>query len=120
MPRIPIIDPLLGEPWSALRAQGRTGLLPEIALLAGVLLRQELRHDHRPRALDEVAHLLRVDRAEADVDPVEPHVGLARQRELLRLRVDGGLTELLRESAADPGAVGCDGEVDDLADPELH
>ena len=91
----------------------------EIPLRHGVLLRHVFRYRPRPRVLDEVAHLVCVDRGEADVDPVEPHVGLARQRELLRLRLDGRLAELLREPAAHRRAVRSEGELDDLADPEL-
>ncbi len=54
------------------------------------------------------------------MDPVEAHVRLARQRELVGLGIHGGLAELLREAAAHRRAVGGEREVDDLADAELH
>ena len=41
------------------------------------------------------------------MDPVEPHVGPARQRELLRLRVDGGrpLAEIAERHGATPAQI---------------
>src|SRR5581483_752128 len=77
------------------------------------------RHRSRPRLLDEVSHLAGVDRIEADVDPVEAHVALTRQLELVRLRLDGGLSQLLREAAPHALAVLGQREPNDLADPEL-
>src|SRR5262245_46070508 len=86
-----------------------------VPLGASVLLRDVERNGPRPRLLDEVSHLLDVDRLEANMDPVEPHVAVARQLELLRLRVDCGLSHLLREAAPHSLTVLGEREPHDLA-----
>ena len=73
----------------------------------------------RPRVLDELPHLVLVDRGQPDVCPVVAHVALARERELLGVGLDEGLAQLLREREAHRRAVLREGEVDDPADPEL-
>src|SRR5581483_4033000 len=78
------------------------------------------RHRSRPRLLDEVSHLAGVDRIEADVDPVEAHVALTRKLELVRLRLDGGLSRRVRGGGPDGLAVLGQRERNDLADPELE
>src|SRR4051794_35773287 len=90
-----------------------------VALAGGVLLDEELRRAQRPGVLDEVTHLVCVDRVQADVHPVEAQVGFARQRELLRLRLDQSSTPLLREPEAHRRAVLREREKDDLPDAEL-
>src|SRR5918999_1261178 len=84
-----------------------------------VLLGHAPRNTERPRILDELAHLLGVQRVEADVRPVVAHVAGPRQRELLRLRVDERLPELLREGEAHRRPVAREREPDDPADAEL-
>src|SRR3954453_4633177 len=90
-----------------------------VALTRGVLLHEELRRAQRPGVLDEVAHLVGVDRVEPDVHPVEAHVGFARQRELLRLRLEQSGTPLLRKPEAHRRAVLRKREEADLPDAEL-
>src|SRR3954470_20327219 len=90
-----------------------------VALTRGVLLHEELRRTQRPGVLDQVTHLGGVDRVEADVHPVEAHVGFARQRELLRLRLDQSSTPLLRKPEAHGRAVLREREKDDLPNAEL-
>src|SRR4029077_11857750 len=90
-----------------------------VALGTAVLLRDIERHGPRPGLLDEVSHLVGVDRLEANGDPVEPHVARPRQLELVRIRLDGGLSHLLREPAAHALTVLGQREPHDLADPEL-
>src|SRR4051795_3629985 len=51
---------------------------------------EELRDAEGPRVLDEVDHLLVLERAEPDADPVEAEIGLLRQLVLGRLGLDGG------------------------------
>ena len=51
--------------------------------------------------------------------PVVTEVGSARQRELLGLGLDKRVAPFFRESEAHRRAVGCEGEIDDPAHPEL-
>src|SRR5437763_7656068 len=66
----------------------RPRCLDGVATIRRVLLCDALRDAERPRVLDEIAHLLCVERVEPRVHPVVAHIGLARQRELLRLGLD--------------------------------
>src|SRR4051812_20945756 len=90
-----------------------------IPLRYGVFLDQELRRAQRPRVLDQVAHLLAVDRIEANVEPVEAHVGFAGERELVRLGLDLSGAPLLWKAEAHRRPVLGEGEKDDLPDAEL-
>src|SRR5205085_6765883 len=56
-----------------------------VAPSGGVLLSHALRHAEGPGVLDELPHLVCVDRREPHVRPVVAHVSLAWQRELLGL-----------------------------------
>jgi hypothetical protein len=85
-----------------------------------VLLGHRLRDAEGPCVLDEIAHLLLVDRVEPHVRPVVAHVVFARKRKLLGLRVHERLPPLLRECEAHRRAVLGEGQPDDAADPELH
>jgi hypothetical protein len=68
-----------------------------IALRPGVFVGHALRHTESPGVLDKITHLVRVDSGETDVGPVVAKVELARQRELLRLRLDERVAPLLGE-----------------------
>src|SRR3954447_1402387 len=89
--------------------------LDRVATALRVLLRDTLRDAERPGVLDEVAHLLVLERVEPRVHPVVAHVGLARQRELLRLRLDERGAPLPREAEAHHRPVLREREEDDLA-----
>jgi hypothetical protein len=78
-----------------------------------------LRDAHGPGVLDEVAHLVLVDRGEAHVGPVVTHVGVARQREFLGLGLHERGTPFLGEPEAHDAAVTGEGDVDNPPDPEL-
>src|SRR5690242_12423188 len=58
---------------------------------------QPFRHDHPPGVEDELAELGRIDRVEADLQPLEAHVGLLRAHELVGVRPECSLALLLRK-----------------------
>ena len=64
-----------------------------------VFIGHALRHHEHPGILDEFAHLVRVNGGETDMHPHPEvaEVGLARQRELLRLGLDQRVAPLLGE-----------------------
>ena len=97
----------------------RTGDIGRQRPARQVLLDDALRRAERPGVLDELAHLVGVERREADVHPVVAHVRLARQRELLRVGLDERGAPLLREREPHRLAFAREGEPDDAADPEL-
>ncbi len=78
-----------------------------------------LRNHHPPRVDDELAGLGRIESGEAGVYPVEAQVAFGRHQELVRLAADEGGPFLLGEGESDDRLVAGEGEVDDLADPEL-
>jgi len=82
--------------WKARRRSKPLG----IALRPGVFLGHALRHAESPGVLDKSTHLVRVNGGEVDVDLVVARVGLARQRELLRLGFDERVAPLLGECEA--------------------
>ena len=65
-----------------------------------VFLGYALRHHKRPGALDEIAHLVRVNGGETNVNPVVAEFGLARHRELLGLDLDERVAPVLWEGEA--------------------
>ena len=64
---------------SGLEGWNRSGARSPVALRGRVLLDHGLRDAESPRILDEVPHLVFVDRREIDVRPVVAHVVLARE-----------------------------------------
>ena len=81
----------------------RTG--SAVALRHRVFLGDPLRNAERPGVLDQLAHLLRIDGSEVDVNPVVAEVVLTRERELLGLGFDERVAPLLREREAHRRAV---------------
>src|SRR5262249_47492064 len=78
-----------------------------------------LRHDHAPGVENELPQLVAVDGLETDDEPLEAHVGRPRAQELVRVRLERGLSLLLREGETHQRLVTSESEIDDLADTEL-
>ena len=77
-------------------------------------------HDHPPRLQHQLAHLVRVERIEPCLNPVEAQLRLAWEEEHVRARRHQCGPFLLREGEADLGLVPAERDVHDLTDPELH
>src|SRR6476620_9310091 len=105
----------LGVHWpkGVFRPNTPRGVRSGVALCGGVLVGNPVRHRERPCLLNELAHLVGVDRPEIHVHPVVPHVVLARERELLGLGLDERVAPVLRERETHRRAVARDREIDD-------